>query len=284
MTEKSKDEFQSKGFTIVRNLFSNEEVVEAREWLLSQDPTVLRKSWTETEPGVPLAVYSVIHELTNPLGRIASDQRIAKVASHLMGLQTYIWASKVNLKAAWCGAAEYYHQDFIYWKDRGYPSDQMLSCMVFMDSHSLSNAALHVLPGTHRHGTLLHEPFFNVNGLSKWMIPPQHLREIHATSGIEVVEGEPGDAVFFHASLVHGSGHNISPLNRMICLVQMNTVGNEPVNVEELSVSFNVRRATAECEEAERRLGFFREKLLRQRSATEVTFGAPIPREERNQH
>jgi ectoine hydroxylase len=284
MTQELRDQFQSKGFIILRNLFSNEEVVEAREWLLSQDPAVLRKSWTETEPGVPLAVYSVIHELTNPLGRIASDERIARIASDLMGVRTYIWASKVNLKAAWCGAAEYYHQDFVYWKDRGYPSDQMLSCMVFMDSHSLSNAALHVLPGTHHHGELDHEPFFNINGLSKWMIPPRDLQEYFETSGIEVVEGEPGDAVFFHASLIHGSGHNISPRNRMICLVQMNTFDNEPTNVEELSVSFNIRRATAELEEAERRLHFFNEKLLRQRLATDVTFGAPIPREEQKHH
>ena len=47
-------------------------------------------------------------------------------ASILMGDETYIWASKVNMKAAWCGN-EYYHQDLVYWKDRGYPK---MKCLV----------------------------------------------------------------------------------------------------------------------------------------------------------
>jgi ectoine hydroxylase-related dioxygenase (phytanoyl-CoA dioxygenase family) len=113
------------------------------------------------------------------------------------------------------------------------------------------------------------------------MIPPRRLQEYFESSGVEVVEGKPGDAVLFHASLVRGSDHNISPKNRMICLVQMNTLGTKPMNVEGLSVSFNIKRATAELEEAERRINFFKEKLLRQRSTTDVTFGAPIPPEER---
>jgi len=273
--------FENYGYVLRKSLFSETEVAVARDWLTSQDPSKLIKTWTESEPGVPLAIYSVIHETTNPVGRIAVDARITSAASEIMGEQTYIWSSKVNMKAAWCGAVEYYHQDFIYWKDRGYPSDRMLSCMVFFDPHGIRNAGLHILPGSHKRGLLAHEPFINLNGLSKWMIPPRALDELYESHGIEVIEAQPGDALFFHTSLVHGSSHNISPQRRMICLVQMNTQSNQPTEVPVAAKSFNLRRAELEVAEAQRRLNYFEEKLAKQRTSAEVTFGAPIPKEER---
>lgn len=273
--------FHDNGFVLRKSLFSEAEVAVARDWLLAQDPSKLIKTWTESEPGVPMAIYSVIHETTNPVGRIAVDPRITSVASEIMGEQTYIWSSKVNMKAAWCGAVEYYHQDFVYWRDRGYPSDKMLSCMVFFDRHGIRNAGLHVLPGSHKQGLVAHEPFINLNGLSKWMIPPATLDTLFGSHGIEVVEAEPGDALFFHTSLVHGSSHNISPHRRMICLVQMNTQSNQPSEVPIAAKNFNLRRAEAEVAEAKRRLRYFEEKLSMQRESAEVTFGAPIPKEER---
>ncbi|MEY3575601.1 MAG: hypothetical protein RLZZ88_744 [Actinomycetota bacterium] len=276
-----KADFEAKGFVLTKGLFSGEQAASACQWLLKQDPNSLRKSWTEAEPGVPLAIYSVIHEESNPIGAIATDQRITSFAGRIMGEPTYIWSSKVNVKAAWCGTVEYYHQDFIYWRDRGYPTDRMLSCMVFLQPHGLANAGLHVIPGSHTSGLLEHEPFINTNGLAKWMIPTSKLDQLYDRNGIHVVEAEPGDALFFHTSLVHGSSHNISPHGRMICLVQMNTASNEPRGVPLSAKDSNLRRARREVEEAKRRLDYFSDKLRTQEQSAEITFGAPIPREER---
>ena len=69
------------------------------------------------------------------------------LAGDLLGSDVYIWSSKINMKAAWCGIAEYFHQIFAYWKERGYQRDQMMACMVFLDPATLANAALHVLEG-----------------------------------------------------------------------------------------------------------------------------------------
>lgn len=273
--------FEEAGFVLRKSLFTEAEVASARDWLVSQEPSKLVKTWTESEPGVPLAIYSVVHEVENPVGKVAIDRRITRAASEIMGEDTYIWSSKVNMKAAWCGAVEYYHQDFVYWKDRGYPTDRMLSCMVFFDPHGPSNAGLHLFPGSHKQGLLDHEPFINLNGLSKWMIPPRILDELNRSYGMEVIEAQPGDALFFHTSLVHGSSHNISPRRRMICLVQMNTTSNQPTEVPVAAKSFNLRRAELEVAEARRRLSYFEDKLFKQQRTTEITFGAPIPKEER---
>jgi ectoine hydroxylase len=275
------DEYHSNGFHLCRGLFSPEAATNAAAWLNAQDQLAFAKSWTEQEPGVPLAVYSVVHHGVDPIAELVTDTRILGVASALMGKPTYIWASKVNLKAAWCGTAEYYHQDLVYWKDRGYPRDEMLSCMVFLQKHCLGNAALHVLPGTHRCGFIPHMPFININGLSKRMIPPATMDRLYKEHGLVVIDAEPGDALFFHTSLVHGSSHNISPDGRMILLAQMNTVGNEPREVSVQAKQFNLLRAQMEYEEAGRRYQYFKEKYEQQLGSDELVFCPPIPEQER---
>jgi ectoine hydroxylase len=273
--------FRREGYYLHRGLFPRAQAEEAAAWLRAQDGEKLAKSWTEQEPAVPLAVFSVIHKADHPISVMANDRAMLAMAGELMGDEVYIWASKVNLKAAWCGTAEYYHQDLVYWKDRGYPRDEMLSCMVVLDPHTLRNAALHVLPGTHRLGFIEHQPFININGLAKYMVPPATLDRLHREHGLLAIEAEPGDVLFFHTSLVHGSAHNISPHPRMIILSQLNTVGNEPREVSTNARDFNLRRAESELREAERRLAWFKKKYEDQLHSAELTFAAPIPEQER---
>ena len=275
------EQFGRDGYYIQRGFIDRARAEEASRWLADQDPDELARSWTEREPGVPLAVFSVAHEGDHPVARVASDPRILDVGGALMGAPVYLWASKVNVKAAWCGAVEYYHQDLIYWKDRGYPRLDLLSCMVFLEPHSVSNAALHILPGTHALGLIEHAPFININGLAKSMVPPATLASLHREHGLVAVEGEPGDAVFFHAGVVHGSSHNISPGPRTVVISQLNVVGNEPAAVMSNARQFNLRRAERELREAERRLAWFKRKYDEQLATADVTFAAPIPEHER---
>ena len=150
-----------------------------------------------------------------------------------------------------------------------------------MEDHKLDNAALHVVPRSHKNGFLKHVPFININGLAKFMIPPDKMNEIYKKNGLEVIEASPGDVLFFHTSLIHGSSHNISPKGRMIILSQLNTVGNEPVNVNINARQFNLNRAKLEKDEAEKRSIWFNKKYQDQKESMELTFSAPIPNEEK---
>jgi ectoine hydroxylase len=275
------EEFQREGYYLHRNMFPRAEAEAAAQWLKSQDQAKLAKSWTEQEPMVPLAVYSVIHKGDDPIARLATSDKMLSIAAELMGDPVYIWSSKVNVKAPWAGTAEYYHQDLVYWKDRGYPKDDMMSCMIFLEPHNIKNAALHMMPGTHKYGYIEHEPFVNINGLAKYQVPPKTLDRLYEKHGLVVVDANPGDVLFFHTSVVHGSSHNISNQGRMIILSQLNTVGNEPTEVSQNARLFNLRRAEFEMKEAERRYNWFKEKYERQLASEDLTFSAPIPEEEK---
>jgi len=281
MAEEAIEAFKRDGYVIERGHFSRRQAEEAAQWLKAQDQASLARSWTEQEPAVPLAVFSAVHQGSHPIAQMANDHRMLSKAAELMRSPVYIRECKVNVKAAWCGTVEYYHQDLVYWKDRGYPRTDMLSCMTFLDPHGPQNAGLHVMPGTHRIGFQEHKPFININGLSKFMVPPEKLTELYRAHGLVGIEGEPGDVLFFHTSLIHGSSHNSFPDTRMVILSQLNLVGNEPVDVTLNARRFNLQRANMEYREAERRYKWFKEKYEKQLASEEITFTAPVPEHEK---
>jgi len=273
--------FKNKGYLIVKSFFKPNKINLVNKWLKSKNPKTITKSWTETEPGVPIAVYSVLNEKKTPVHDLSSNKLMLKLASQLMNEGVYIWHSKVNFKDKWGGTAEYYHQDQVYWKDRGYKSDKMLSCMMPLESHNIHNAGLKLFVGSHKFGFIKHEPFININGLCKFMISQKKLDLLNKKCQLIDINLEPGDILFFHSSIVHGSSHNSSPKSRAIILSQLNTYSNLPKKVQTNAVKFNLKRSKIEYLEAKRRLHWFAKKYLDQKKSKKITFSAPIPIEEK---
>lgn len=281
LTPEQHDTFRQKGYLLIRNFFPREKAIAAGLWLKNQDQEKLAKTWTDQEPGVKLAVYQNIHQNPTPLAELAGDKMLLQAAGELIEDEVYIWSSKVNVKAAWGGTVEYFHQDYAYWRGRGYDEVKMLTCMTCLDPHSPQNGGLHVFPGTHQYGFLEHMDFININGLSKSMIPPAKLDELAAKHGVEPIIAEPGDILFFHAGLIHGSSHNISAQPRMIILSQMNTVHNKPIEVKDKAKLYNLNRAQKEIAESKRRLEWFQAKYDNQLNSDAPTFNSPIPDQEK---
>ena len=198
-----------------------------------------------------------------------------------MSDKVYLWHSKVNFKERWGGTVEYYHQDQVYWRDRGYKSDKMLSCMIPLESHNRSNAGLKIFPKTHKLGFIKHDHFININGLCKFMINQKALDKFYKRYNLVDIELNAGDILFFHSSIVHGSSHNSSPKSRTIILSQINTISNLPKKVQSTAIQFNLKRSKIEFDEAKRRLKWFKKKYFDQKKSSKLTFSAPIPNEER---
>ena len=283
LTNEQIKSYQENGYVLVKDFFTTDQTTAAGDWLRNQDQESLAKTFTDQEPGVKLAVYQNVLIDESPISKLANDERVLRFASELMGDETYIWSSKVNLKAAWCGTVEYYHQDYAYWKGRGYDTLEMLTCMIFIDDHSVNNGGLHVIPKTHKIGYIEHNRFININGLSKSMIPPEKLTELHSEFGLDAIDAKAGDVLFFSAGLIHGSSHNISPDPRMIILSQMNTKGNLPIEANDKVKEYNLSRVRHEVESCEQRLAYYKNKYQKQASSDLPTFNSPIPKQEKNE-
>lgn len=272
--------FKKNGYFLYKNFFKKSEIKKAKNWMIKQNPKKIIKSWTETEPAVDIAVYSVLNEKVTPVSILSNNQNMLNIASKLIEDEVYVWHSKINFKKAWGGTVEYFHQDRVYWQDRGYPSDKMLSCMIMMDEHDHENAGLQVFPMSHKKGFIKHESFININGLAKFMIPPKMLTKLNNKNKKKQISGKIGDVLFFHSSLVHGSGHNTSSKDRMIILTQLNTRNNYPKNVNKNAIKFNLFRTKLELMDAERRFKWFKNKYHKQKANDKILYFAPVPKDE----
>lgn len=95
------------------------------------------------------------------------------------------------------------HQDLLYFPFR--PADRIVASWTALERVTKENGCLVVLPGTHR-GELLHHEnpdweFLNGGYFGAKDVGDLKAERVH-------LEMEPGDTVFFHPILLHGSGRN----------------------------------------------------------------------------
>ncbi len=96
------------------------------------------------------------------------------------------------------------HQDLLYFPFR--PADRIVASWTALERVNKENGCLVVVPGSHRGGLLTHENPPDIEDLNMGYfgaadVEDQLERRIH-------LEMEPGDTVFFHPVLLHGSGRN----------------------------------------------------------------------------
>ncbi len=100
--------------------------------------------------------------------------------------------------------------------------------MVLLERATQYNGALMVVAGSHRWGRLEHVADTVTTSYRQWCVEPGILREKLREEDIRVIAGEPGDVLFFDCNLLHGSGHNMSPLGRSSFIVVYNQLANRP--------------------------------------------------------
>jgi phytanoyl-CoA hydroxylase len=96
------------------------------------------------------------------------------------------------------------HQDLLYFPFR--PADRIVASWTALERVTKENGCLVVVPGTHRGELLPHEnppdiEWLNAAYFGVREVDDQLAKRVH-------LEMEPGDTVFFHPVLLHGSGRN----------------------------------------------------------------------------
>ena len=96
------------------------------------------------------------------------------------------------------------HQDLLYFPFR--PADRIVASWTALERVTKENGCLVVVPGSHRGGLLSHENPPDIEDLNMGYFGAADLgdrleQRVH-------LEMEPGDTVFFHPVLLHGSGRN----------------------------------------------------------------------------
>lgn len=166
-------------------------------------------SWEEDLPeGRPPRIRQLMNsEVVSPIiDAMSRSDEILSVMKQLIGPDLYMYHSKLMMKAAHDGTFTPWHQDWGYWQyDLKEPSQ--VNCMLAIDAADEANGAIRFVSGSHKNGPVQHGRFesdsFSIG------LPG----DLSAYPG-QVVDMQPGDAIFFGSLVIHGSGPNTSPRDR----------------------------------------------------------------------
>jgi len=156
-------------------------------------------------------------------GMFARCESAVIAAEMILGGEVYHYHSKMIMKDARVGGAWAWHQDYGYWYQNGVLAPLLTSIFIAVDAAARANGCLQVIPGSHALGRIDHVLTGDQAGADRERVAAilQRLPLVH-------VEMQPGDALFFHANLLHCSARNESENPRWSMICCYNAARNDP--------------------------------------------------------
>lgn len=216
-------QYHQDGFIVVRQLFTTDEIHHLGETARHDQAMDLASSTMDDGQGndVRLALWN--HPGDGIYGMFARCRRVVDSVGFLMGGEVYHYHSKMILKDAKTGGAWAWHQDYGYWYQNGVLFPDLCSVMIAVDPATRENGCLQVLRGSHRMGRINHILSGDQAGADIERVQEASKRLEHL-----YIDMAPGDALFFHANLLHCSDANHSDQARWALICCYNSAANDP--------------------------------------------------------
>lgn len=229
------ESFQRNGFLECEQGFTEVEVKALRELADTEFATDSPARVLEKDGRTVRAVHGS-HLVNDGFARLVRSPRLLGPAISALGGPVYVHQFKINAKRALHGDVWPWHQDFIFWnRGDGMREAKVINVAILLDEANEINGPLLVLPGSHRLGTLetggkVYKDQWqsHVSADLKYAIDAPMLAELSANREIVSITGKAGKVFLFDPQLVHGSGANMSPIDRRIILITYNSVENIP--------------------------------------------------------
>ena len=182
------------------------------------------------------------HLISAPFARLARHPRMIEPVQELLGERLYMHQFKINGKAAFDGDVWQWHQDYGTWlNDDQMPTERAMNVAIFLDDVTEFNGPLMFIPGSHRKGVVKAKHDLTTTSYPLWTVDNALIAQLveraggagridaegrHVPGGIVSPKGPAGSMILFHSCLVHASGSNLSPFNRVAVYLSLCAVGN----------------------------------------------------------
>ncbi len=198
--------FASDGFVVIRSLFSAAEAESLRDHFMTLRAAGSYpgdNAGTASKPDDPLRKYPRMihmHRWDETSLRWLMDPRLRSWTEALLGIEPFAVQTMLYFKPP--GArGQLPHQDNFFLKVQ---PGTCLGAWLALDPADVKNGCLHVVPGTHRQEILCPEKADLEQSFSRIVVPiPDRMTLVPLIMA-------PGDVLFFHGSLIHGSFPNRS--------------------------------------------------------------------------
>ena len=225
LSDAQQNAFLSDGYLMIQHLFDAPEMAGLLR-MAKSDAALAQQSYARKDSAGAETRLTLRNDLDDrsPYAAIARSQRVVETMRQLLGDEVYHYHHKMMLKEPRVGGAWEWHQDYGYWYNFGCLFPDMGSCLIAVDRASRENGCLQVIRGSHKIGRVDH-------GQAGQQVGADPQRVAAALERMELVycEMNPGDALFFHANLLHRSDQNTSEHPRWSLICCYNTRHNDPI-------------------------------------------------------
>ena len=182
------------------------------------------------------------HLYSEPFAKLARHPRMVEPVQDLLGEALYMHQFKINGKQAFDGDVWQWHQDYGTWlNDDRMPAERAMNVAIFLDDVNDYNGPLMFIPGSHKRGVVDAKHDLTTTSYPLWTIDNGLIGQLveraggpggfdadgrYVPGGIVSPKGPAGSMILFHGCLVHASGSNLSPWNRVSVYLSLCAVSN----------------------------------------------------------
>jgi ectoine hydroxylase len=226
LTTEQLQRFEREGYLFFPSLFAPEEVKaltdEVPALYAQRRPENVREKGSDA-----VRTNFAAHLYSYPFAKLARHPRMVEPIVQLFGEDVYMHQFKINGKQAFDGDVWQWHQDYGTWAaDDQMPAARAMNVAIFLDEVNEFNGPLMFIPGSHKQGVLEAQHDTSTTSYPLWTINNDTIRELVAKGGMVAPKGPAGSMILFHGCLVHASGSNLSPWNRVSVYLSLCAVSN----------------------------------------------------------
>jgi len=231
LTKQQLDHFDKKGYLFFPKLFSEKEI----KYLVDAVPELYKRKeeYNIREKGSDsVRTNFAAHMYSEPFAKLARHPRMVRPVENLLGEKLYMHQFKINGKMAFDGDVWQWHQDYGTWKnDDLMPTERAMNIAIFLDDVNEFNGPLVFIPGSHKKGVIDAKHDTSTTSYPLWTLDNQLVTELvdragGKNGGMVSPHGPAGSMILFHSCLVHSSGSNLSPFNRVSVYLSLCAVSN----------------------------------------------------------
>jgi ectoine hydroxylase len=172
------------------------------------------------------------HMYSEPFARLGRHPRMVGPVQSILGDKLYMHQFKINGKAAFNGDVWQWHQDYGTWlNDDAMPEARAMNIAIFLDDVTEFNGPLMFIPGSHKKGVVDAKHDLTTTSYPLWTVDNALIAEMvekagGKNGGIVSPHGPAGSMILFHGCLLHASGSNLSPYDRVTVYLSLNAIQN----------------------------------------------------------
>ena len=231
LTKEQLDQFDKEGYLFFPKLFTSDEtknlVNEVPELYARKEEYNIREKNSDS-----VRTNFAAHMYSEPFAKLARHPRMIKPVEDLLGEKLYMHQFKINGKMAFDGDVWQWHQDYGTWKnDDLMPTERAMNVAIFLDDVTEFNGPLMFIPGSHKRGVVNAKHDTSTTSYPLWTLDNKLVSKLVERAGgikggMVSPRGPAGSMILFHSCLVHSSGSNLSPFNRVSVYLSLCAVSN----------------------------------------------------------